>query len=510
MALDKRNHNYRHPAYEQNYAHWVFLQDSYNGGISYKEKDYLTRYIKETDQEYRNRVEQTPLDNHCKSIVSIYNSFIYKKPPTREFGRYAKDPALVSFLDDADREGRSLDDFMSQVNIVSSIYGHAWVIVDKPEAELSTRAQEEQYDIRPYLSLFTPIQVLDWDYKQNLNGSYYLCELKVLEASDGDSYCIKKFYIDRIEREFIEKGEITRVETLPNNIGVIPAVCVYSSRGNQRGIGVSDISDIADVQRAIFDANSEIEQIVRLSNHPSLVMTRGTEPGAGAGSIIIVEDGNEFQPYLLQPAATSIDSVRNLISDRVETINRMANVGGVRQSESKKISGVALQQEFELLNARLAEKANNLELGEYNIWELYSLWMGITNVFYYVEYADSYNTRDKENDFALLSQAKEFASESPTLYKEVFLQMASLFVEDSQTLQKIANEITAKQQSQVEDEVAVEEEMEHPTTTAANRSEHIQEMIMEGYEDDEILDIHPEISQEDINTAKQELLNING
>jgi hypothetical protein len=504
MALDKTNHNYRHPAYEQNYAHWVFLQDSYNGGLDYKEKDYLTRYVKETDQEYRNRVEQTPLDNHCKSIVSIYNSFIHKKPPHREFGRYAKDSSLQSFLNDADREGRSLDDFMSQVNIVSSIYGHAWVIVDKPEAAVDTRAQEEEYDIRPYLTLFTPIQVLDWDYKQNLNGSFYLCELKILEASDGDSYCIKTFYTDRIQREFVEKNEIVRVETLPNNIGQIPAVCVYSSRSNQRGIGVSDISDIADVQRAIFDANSEIEQIVRLSNHPSLVMTQGTQPGAGAGAIIIVEEGTDagLKPYLLQPSSTSIDSVRNLIADRVETINRMANVGGVRQSESKKISGVALQQEFELLNARLAEKANNLELGEYQIWELYTTWMNLPKNFYFIEYADSYNTRDKETDFALLSQAKDFASQSPTLYKEVFLQMASIFVEDSETLEKIAKEITVPQATQVDTTE------NHPTTTPENREEHIQSMIMEGYTDADILRIHPEITRADILSAKADLLEV--
>ena len=34
-------------------------------------------------------------------------------------------------------------------------------------------------------------------------------------------------------------------------------------------------------------------------------------------------------------------------------------------------------------------------------------------------------------------------------------------------------------------------------------------MIMQGYEDDEILDIHPEISAADILAAKQALLNLN-
>ena len=470
MALDKSNINYRHPEYEERYTNWVFLKDSYDGGLSYKEKDYLTRYVNEEDSEYRSRVRQTPIDNHCKSIVSIYNSFLYKKPPSRDFGTYANDPMIQSFINDADREGRSLDDFMSQVNIVSSIYGHAWVIVDKPEVAVSTRAQEIENDIRPYLTLFSPLQILDWDYKQNMNGSYYLASLKVWEYGDDDSYCIKIFKPDTIERHFVEKQELVRTETYPNNIGIIPAVCVYSSRSDERGIGISDISDIADVQRSIFDANSELEQIVRLSNHPSLVMTNGTRPSAGAGAIITIEEGMDpgLKPYLLQPASQSIDSVRNLIKDRVETINRMANVGAVRQQESKKISGIALQQEFELLNARLAEKANNLELGEYQIWDLYSYWMGLPTGFCVIEYADSYNTKDKQSDFALLKEAKDLAVESPTLYKHIYLHMASLFVEDSKMLEQIAKEIAASQlkkaadeaEDEMEDEMEDEDEME--------------------------------------------------
>ena len=52
-------------------------------------------------------------------------------------------------------------------------------------------------------------------------------------------------------------------------------------------------------------------------------------------------------------------------------------------------------------------------------------------------------------------------------------------------------------------------EMMHPVTSPAQRSKHIQEMIMEGYTDQQMLQIHPEISQDDITTAKQELLNLN-
>jgi uncharacterized protein (DUF433 family) len=50
--------------------------------------------------------------------------------------------------------------------------------------------------------------------------------------------------------------------------------------------------------------------------------------------------------------------------------------------------------------------------------------------------------------------------------------------------------------------------MQHPVTTAQNRTQHIQEMIMEGYTDQQILDKHSEISQADITTAKEALLQV--
>jgi hypothetical protein len=52
-------------------------------------------------------------------------------------------------------------------------------------------------------------------------------------------------------------------------------------------------------------------------------------------------------------------------------------------------------------------------------------------------------------------------------------------------------------------------ELEHPTTTATDRSPHIQQMIMDGYTDQQMLDLHPEITQADIDQAKQDLLDQN-
>jgi hypothetical protein len=60
------------------------------------------------------------------------------------------------------------------------------------------------------------------------------------------------------------------IDTAENQIGKIPAVILYNAKSHKRAIGQSDLSDIANLQKSIYNDYSEIEQLVRLTNHPSL------------------------------------------------------------------------------------------------------------------------------------------------------------------------------------------------------------------------------------------------
>ena len=98
---------------------------------------------------------------------------------------------------------------------------------------------------------------------------------------------------------------------MPNQLGKVPAVFVYANRSPIRGIGVSDIGDIADMSLAITNEWSECEQLIRLTNHPSLVVTPEVDAAAGAGAIIKIPNETDagLKPYLLQPGGQSIDGL---------------------------------------------------------------------------------------------------------------------------------------------------------------------------------------------------------
>jgi hypothetical protein len=126
--------------YNDNIAQWKYLLQSYIGGDEYRRAGHLTRYQLETDAEYNARLRSTPLENHCQSVVSVYNSFLFRKEPDREYGSAEMLPELKDFLEDADLDGRDLDNFMKEVSTWASVFGHAWIMVAKPNVGATTRA----------------------------------------------------------------------------------------------------------------------------------------------------------------------------------------------------------------------------------------------------------------------------------------------------------------------------------------------------------------------------------
>jgi hypothetical protein len=118
--------------------------------------------------------------------------------------------------------------------------------------------------------LFTPDNVLDWQYKRQPNGLYTLTYLKVKEEVIENVQYIREYTPDEINVYKVDGDEKTGsiVDSMPNTLGQVPAVCVYAQRSNTRGIGVSAIGDIADVQKDLYELSSEMNEIIRLTNHP--------------------------------------------------------------------------------------------------------------------------------------------------------------------------------------------------------------------------------------------------
>ena len=485
-----------HSEYSAYIPRWQYLIRSYLGGVQYKMGKYLTRYVYETEGEFQSRLRQTPLDNHVKSIIHIYNSFLYRNEPKRDLGNLQGSPEVENFLKDADMEGRSWQSFMRDVNIMSSVYGHCCVLIDRPETTVGTRAEELEQGIRPYATLYTPENIIDWHWERLPSGHYELQYVKFLEQDirtnrKSAAYHVRTWTKDMIYLESFDskkKEPLELVESKINPLGVIPAVWVYANRSPIRGIGVSDIGDIADNQNFLFSLYSEAEQLIRLTNHPTLVKDRETEASAGAGAIITLSDTvtAETKPYLLQPNGSNLDAILKTIDETIKNIDRQAHLGAIRAIETRQMSGVAMQSEFILLDAKLCEKAKNLELGEEQIWRMFSLWQGQPWTGS-VKYPMAFHIRDKNLDMDLLQKAaatqRDSATATPDVKTMIDAKVKELLAQDEEELMTMNNQPPP-----------LKLDMVHPPMESAeDMIKHMRDMVNEGYTDEQILEIHPEI-----------------
>ena len=406
--------------YDAQYPIWRYYLESYLGGDEYRTAGHLTRYQLETESEYQNRLKATPLENHCASVVSVFNSFLFREEPDRELGSLEYLPEVEDFLNDADMEGRSLNAFMKDVATWSTVFGHSWIVVAKPNVGAVTRADEQMMGVRPYVNILTPMVVLDWTWKRAPNGRFELVYFKYLEDVNGDVRTVKEWTLDNITTTVVNLKNKTISEKVVevNGLGKIPAICVYNRRSTVRGIGISAIADIADHQKYIYNSYSEIFQSIQMNTHPSLVVAGQTQVGTGSGALIRVEENSDpgLRPYVLDFGSSDINNILAAIRQSTDSIDKMANTGAVRGTESRTLSGVAMETEFQLLNARLSESADELELAEENLWKLWAEYMGYSWDGE-VEYPGSFNIRDTGREIAQLAQAKTAATDPVVLRK---------------------------------------------------------------------------------------------
>jgi hypothetical protein len=73
-----------------------------------------------------------------------------------------------------------------------------------------------------------------------------------------------------------------------------------------------------------------------------------------------------------------------------------------------------METEFQLLNARLSEKADNLELAEEQMWRLFALYQG-RDWEGEVDYPESFSIRDQQREFSQLASAKSAATNAKVL-----------------------------------------------------------------------------------------------
>lgn len=457
-----------HEIYQNYRDEWTFLQAAYNGAKDLVAYGAIIQHERESEVNYDRRIEEAYGFSYSRSIVDLFNFYLFKEKVTRDLGSLAKDELWQLFQKDCNLDADEFDDFLLAAGKAASIQGQCGILVDKPNKLVDTRDEEKRGQIYPYVSLYKSPAILDWRYERDEFGKPQLVYLKLKDNEDlYRIWTLDKWEVweepdttttssPRISKDKESNSQAEMVDSGVNSLKEIPWVWVYNAKTGERGLGFSDITDIARIDASIMRNLSEIEEVITFGAFP---MMRKPYKSQGQSSIQSDEVGMaailEFDPenpeskpdWLDAAVSEPINAILEVIGKKIEEIYRSANVGGMASMEigTQAKSGTALKAEFQLLNAKLVAKGLLLEKAEREIVRLWLKWQNQSNWLedITIERAGTYEVENLAQSLENMMTAKTIVTKSPTFTKRLEKRTARLILsgEEDSIFDEIDKEI---------------------------------------------------------------------
>ena len=362
---------------------------------------------------YFEKLYNVPNMNYLKLYVSEYNSMLFKNPP---FRLLPQTPEMDQFMRNVDGEGQSANEFWSQVDILTTVYGVTWISCIK----------FGDNDV-PTWKVHDPVSVKNWEYTYDRDGNLNLNKILITlsESDEEDVYrymdkdVIRTVFVgDEDDEEYtpaIEDPDLVQMAPnifyieQENPLGYIPCIPVYQNQKIYNGVGSTPTFDLAQIQRSVYGDMAEIYSTIAYSAHPSLVVDEETDNlnngdlGAEPGSIVRVPSavGQGAPNYVYEfkaPPLTALSEIRALVDQKIEKMNQLAMIRSEELIKSSR-SGEQIREYDAKMEAFIRKKATNLENAEYNLWKIWFDWTNqqIPEDFS-ISYNRQYNTRAIEKE----------------------------------------------------------------------------------------------------------------
>lgn len=437
--------------YERYQHDWKLCINSYYGGVEYKNGRYLRAYesdfntpsqtmntyitnkdgsvvskvkakvqygvsSNETDRGqdliaggfYGEKLDNTPLYNYVKLITAEYNAILFRNPPQRYLGTSSE---AEMFVEDVDGEGNSINEFMSQVDVMTTVYGVCHVSCVKPLGS----------DI-PKWRIHSPLEVTNWQYKFDIDGNLKL-EKIVIVVEKSDAHVVYRLitpntietvfvgqddnYIPPIDDVALERLDEKSYRIVQENeLGYIPVQTFYQNTKVYNNVGTTVIQDVAQIQRSIYGDMAEVYAAITYGAHPTLVVDENTAMlnngavGAEPGSTVKVQSsltGESNYTYEFKaPPLNAITEIRELVDNKVQKLSQIAMLRSEDLIKAAN-SGAQIEVFDDKLSALIRRKATNLENGEAKLWDIWFDWLNMVKPDdFSISYNRQYNKRALE------------------------------------------------------------------------------------------------------------------
>jgi hypothetical protein len=413
----------RHPEWEENHRWWRFLADSLEGGNRYRHADYtidptattpagvmpwynfgydpatseqitisykqivdrnLIPHLSEMGEDrdlYALRLHRTPVPMVLARGVRSHLSRIY----SREIQRDGPRP-LVDWWADVDGSGTRVDEWMAEV--VAPLFltlGQLDLIVDHPEAPpgaaIETRADQAEAGVNGCVAGVILPENLPW---WRLDRRRRYAEALVFER--GEDYAAAYRHWTAEDWTLYDvRGKVLAHEG--HGFGRVPIVRVFDRRRARSGnVGESRYGPVADTQRALYNALSElilgdVQGSNAILSGPEDYLQKDASIPIGPGKILPMKGLTNAQGMVagyaefkfLDPPKGAQDAIRQHVQDFRDDADRdsaLCKPAGMVGGTTTAQSGVSKIADKEDGNAYLAEVAEALERVEVAVAEL--------------------------------------------------------------------------------------------------------------------------------------------
>lgn len=426
-ALIKR----RHPQYEDHYKHWCFLEQTYDGGRDWFPNN-IFRYLKEGDQEYKDRIDRAYRFNHTREVVDLTNKYLFKQNIARKDDEAPE--AVKNFWKSCTRNGIGIKEFARQIGKQTSIYGRVAIVVDRttPIGEVRSKADERRANVKTYAYIVPPEQILDYSYDEQGELNWIL----LLEQHRDDSDYLTSSGKVQIRYRLWTKHEWLLIEETKgkngkkaltvsgaaHDLGKVPVILADHIISDDLYVTPSMIDDIAYLDRAVANYLSNLDAVIQDQTFSQLAIPSqaiGAEDDSKSKMIevgtkrIFTYDGEHgSKPEYISPDVKQAQLILDAINKIINEIYHTVGLAGERTKQDNAVgidnsSGVAKAYDFERVNALLAAKADSLEFIENKIIDIVLAWSGEDSENLgekLVSYPDNFDTRGLYDEFDIATR----------------------------------------------------------------------------------------------------------
>jgi len=380
---------------------------------------HLVPHVRESAEKFAGRCAVAVYENHLRQACERFASFLARRRPLRDG---ADTPLAALLLADADLSGASMDEFIFSLALHLKARGTMFVLMDRAPAMdegVATLAEQAQRRAVPFLRTLCP-EIVDVIELDDYGTTVRRITISSVETIDGRqqaaqrTWDAEKWYVHQGDR-IISQGE--------HGFGECPVLAVTESGSAPPVVG--RYAQIADLSRRMYNARSELDDILRSQTFSVLTLQvpQGStrSPAEIASTIgthsLLVHEGQT--PAFVAPSPGPADTFLSVIQELQSAIRRIASDDSTEKGQQVE-SGLARRMRFEQLNAELASMALRLQGLERRIWALFHAALGISNTVH-VEYPTDFNLVDTlaELDVLAAMQATGFPDTVLALKRKV-------------------------------------------------------------------------------------------